>query len=202
MAEYYDETRKADERCLGEALDWLLGQLPREDFGNVFEPGIGNGRIAIPLAQRGYRVTGMDISGEMLRSARAKLGARAQLAQADACTFDGMQSFGTAQFDRIILSYAISMIPDWQAALATAARHLAPGGQLHVVDFGNQSGLPGWFRRGLLGWLAKFHVTPRGDLAEVLAEIGARQHCAVSYSQRLRGYAQHAVLTKTRKMTG
>ena len=48
--------------------------------------------------------------------------------------------------------------------LRAAVRHLAPGGTLHVVDFGDMAGLPGWFRRAMAAWLAKFHVRhrPRG----------------------------------------
>lgn len=68
--------------------------------------------------------------------------------------------FGVPAFDRILISYSLSMIPDWQAALAEAVRHLAPGGQLAVVDFGQGEGLPDAFTAALRRWLALFHVTP------------------------------------------
>lgn len=191
---FYDITRRFF--LLGR--DHLIQSLAPAKGARILEVACGTGRNLDVIARRypDCRLYGLDISGEMLQSARAKLGARARLAQADACTFDGLKAFGEAEFDRIILSYSISMIPDWRAALDTAARHLAPGGQLHVVDFGDQSGLPGWFRAGLLRWLAKFHVAPRDGLAEALAAIGAARHCGAGYRTRLRGYAQHGVLTR------
>ena len=42
--------------------------------------------------------------------------------------------------------------------------HLAPGGTLHIVDFGDMAGLPGWFRRHG-AWLARFHVRHRPEVA-------------------------------------
>ena len=41
---------------------------------------------------------------------------------------------------------------------------VAPGGELHVVDFGQQAGLPAWFRGGLSAWLA----TLLGDAARAI----------------------------------
>lgn len=176
----------------------LIDNLNPGKGARILEIACGTGRNLALILQRypDRALYGLDISDEMLRTARDKLGARAHLVKADACTFDAAQIFGTAQFERIILSYSVSMIPDWQAALATAARHLSPGGQLHVVDFGDLSGLPTWGRRALLRWLARFHVAPRVDLAAALAEIAATQGCTVAYQTRLRTYAQHGVLTK------
>ena len=77
----------------------------------------------------------------MLISARAKLGEDAHLAQGDACRFDPQAIWGEDAFDHIVLSYSLSMIPDWQDALAEALRHLAPQGTLHVVDFGSRTAL-------------------------------------------------------------
>ena len=81
------------------------------------------------------------------------------------------------------------MIPDWQGALEQAAKCVAPGGRLDIVDFGQQDALPKLWRRGLFAWLEKFHVAPRADLAPVLARLadqtGSAGHCRSLY----RGYA-------------
>ena len=69
MARLYDETRGFHRKCFDYALDFLVDRFPPQVFSNVFEPGIGNGRIAIPLAKRGYKITGVDISEEMLAAA-------------------------------------------------------------------------------------------------------------------------------------
>jgi S-adenosylmethionine-diacylgycerolhomoserine-N-methlytransferase len=190
----YDVTRRF--YLLGR--DHLIRDLSPPDGAAVLEIACGTGRN-LALIARHYpecRLYGFDISDEMLRSAQAKLGGRALLARADACAFDGMQVFGVARFDRIVLSYSLSMIPDWKGALECAAMHLAPGGQLHVVDFGTQSGLPGWFRTGLQAWLARFHVTPRADLGRAMTATGIRTGGSATCAPRLRDYAQYAVLRR------
>ncbi|MDZ4310108.1 MAG: methyltransferase domain-containing protein [Cypionkella sp.] len=193
----YDVTRRFF--LLGR--DHLINTLNPGKDARILEVACGTGRNLAMISKRypDCALYGLDISDEMLRTARDKLGLRATLVKADACKFEAEQMFGTVQFDRIILSYSVSMIPDWQAALETAVRHLSPGGQLHVVDFGDQSGLPLWFRSILLRWLAKFHVAPRVDLTAVLAEIATKQGGKVVCHGRLRGYVQHGVLTKAIK---
>ena len=73
MAALYDETRRFDKRSFDSALDYLVKRLPPLVFANVFEPGIGTGRLAIPLAERGYHVTGVDISPGMLAGLQGRL---------------------------------------------------------------------------------------------------------------------------------
>ena len=68
--------------------------------------------------------------------ARAGLSARVALGQGDATAFDPAALFGRARFDRVMISYALSMIPPWREALERALDVLAPGGSLHLVDFG------------------------------------------------------------------
>ncbi len=50
----------------------LVAAFARRTGGPLLELGCGTGRLLIPLAKAGYRVTGVDISSEMLRIARAK----------------------------------------------------------------------------------------------------------------------------------
>ncbi|WP_254656753.1 class I SAM-dependent methyltransferase [Leisingera sp. JC1] len=130
----------------------------------------------------------------MLTSARNKVGAYVQLAQADACRFDGARLFRRSKFDRIFISYGLSMIPDWQAALRMSCAHLAPGGQLHVLDFSDQAGWPHWFGNGLNHWLANFHVTPRLDLSRALETVAAETGGHAQCSQLYRGYSQYGIV--------
>lgn len=144
----------------------------------MLEIACGTGRNLIRAA-RAYpdaRFYGLDVSQEMLATARANivaagLSGRVRLAAGDATGFDPQEMFGVAAFDRVFVSYALSMIPAWERAAAQAAARLAPGGRLMVVDFGDHGGWPAWFRRGLRRWLAKFHVTPRLALEPVLADL-------------------------------
>lgn len=189
---FYDVTRKY--YLLGR--DHLIEQLEIEPGDTVLEIACGTGRNLAAIRKRHpqTRLFGLDISEQMLISARRKLGQGAALAQADACAFDPEALFGVTAFDHIVFSYSLSMIPDWQAALDEGMRHLAPGGTLHVVDFGDQSGLPRWFRRALLGWLARFHVVPRDTLSGVMGRLAMDRGVLVQKAL-FRGYATYSRLT-------
>ena len=67
---------------------------------------------------------------------------------------------------------------------------VAPGGELHLGDFGQQTALPGWFGKGLRAWLARFHVTPRESLDTTMAAIAAEHHAELSFSTLYRDYAR------------
>ena len=193
----YDATRKY--YLLGR--DRMIDRLDARPGSAVLELGCGTGRN-IALAARRFpeaRLFGLDISAQMLATAqaslaRAGLGDKVRLAQADATDFDPRALFGRAAFDRVYISYSLSMIPDWQRCVGQAMRILAPGGSLHVVDFGRQELLPGWFKAALRAWLAKFHVAPRDDLREVLESISREAGASLEYESLFRGYAVHAVM--------
>jgi S-adenosylmethionine-diacylgycerolhomoserine-N-methlytransferase len=125
---------------------------------------------------------------------RAGLSEHIHLAQADATAFDAQALFGQAGFERIVISYALSMIPPWQGVVRQALRALTPNGELHIVDFGDQAGLPGAFRGALNRWLALFHVTPRADLTMVLNEIAEAEGAVAKTTPVYRGYAVQAVV--------
>lgn len=190
----YDVTR----RCYLPGRDRLVRELAPPPAGRVLEIACGTGRN-LALIGRAYpdcTLYGLDISREMLRTARSRLGGRAVLAQADACDYDSGVLFGADGFDRVVLSYSLSMIPDWRAALHLAARQLRPGGSLHVVDFGDQTGLPRWFRRGLHAWLARFHVTPRVDLLTQMQALAAAPGLSLRVETIYRDYARYGVLAR------
>ena len=88
------------------------------------------------------------------------------------------------------------MIPPWEAALQQALGALAPGGRLLIVDFGDQAGLPRWFKRALRAWLAQFSVTPRDALGVELERIARTPGYSVAYRQLYRGYSDYAVVTR------
>lgn len=176
--------------------DHLIAHLDVPPGGSVLEIACGTGRNLAHIGRRypDARLYGLDISSEMLRSARAKLGGRADLALGDACAFDGHGLFGVDRFDRLVLSYSLSMIPEWPRAVACALDHLAPGGSLHIVDFGTQKRLPAVARTGLNAWLARFHVTPRHDLFERLDAVADRRALRLEHAELFATYAQHAVI--------
>ncbi|ASJ91017.1 class I SAM-dependent methyltransferase [Porphyrobacter sp. CACIAM 03H1] len=177
--------------------DTLIAGLAARPGMRVLEVACGTGRnlAKVGKAWPGVRLFGLDISAEMLKSARAALGNEARLGQGDACAFDAADLLGEPAFERILLSYSLSMIPDWQGALDHAAGQLAPGGSLHVVDFGDLQGLPGPFQTLLRGWLAKFHVEPRTALPEAAARIAAARGLSLASTRGPLGYYQLHVLS-------
>jgi S-adenosylmethionine-diacylgycerolhomoserine-N-methlytransferase len=176
--------------------DTLIAGLDARPGMRVLEVACGTGRNLAKVAKAwpGVRLFGLDISSEMLKSARAALGDEARLAEGDACTFDPESLLGEPAFDRIVLSYSLSMIPDWQGALAHAAGQLGPGGALHVVDFGDLEGLPSPLRHLLRGWLARFHVAPRTALPEAAKRIAAARELHLESRRGPLGYYQLHVL--------
>ncbi|MCW1431333.1 class I SAM-dependent methyltransferase [Novosphingobium sp. JCM 18896] len=178
--------------------DRLIAGLDARPGQAVLEIGCGTGRNLAQVAKKwpGAVLHGLDLSSEMLKSARATLGGSALLAQGDATAFCSQALFGRAEIDRTILSYALSMIPDWRAALDQGAAVLAPGGSLHVVDFGDLAGLPAPLRKGLRAWLAAFHVTPRLDLIAAAQDIAAQRGMSCHAQRGPLGYFQQVTLTR------
>ena len=193
----YDASRKY--YLLGR--DRLLDELDPPPGGAVLEIACGTGRNLIVAARRypGVRFFGFDISSAMLDTARAAiarngLSDRITVAAGDAAEFSGERLFGMPAFDRVFISYALSMIPPWRTAMQRAVDAVAPGGRLHVVDFGEQEELPRWFKRGLRAWLGKFSVEPRAALGPELASVAARCGLSMRCERLYRGYATYAVL--------
>lgn len=101
------------------------------DAASVLELGCGDGRIAVPLAAAGLRVTGLDDHPVMLAEARrraAEAGVALHIVEGDMADFD----LG-ARFDRVIIPYTALYCldaPRRHAALCTIARHLTPRGRV------------------------------------------------------------------------
>lgn len=192
----YDATRKY--YLFGR--DTLISGLDVPAGTSVLEVGCGTGRNLALIGKRwpGAALHGLDISHEMLSIASERLEDKAMLALGDATSFAPKILFRRDNFDRIVISYAVSMIPAWREAVTHAASLLAPGGSLHIVDFGDLSGLPAPLRAGLRAWLTRFHVTPRADLGAALAALCEDGPFAATTRRGPLGYFQIGVLTRQR----
>ena len=161
--------------------DRLIGQLALKPGESLVEVGCGTARNLIAIARRypGARLFGLDASEAMLETARAAvrragLDDRIVLAQGLAEDLSAAQ-FGIKSFDRVLFSYSLSMIPDWQAALASGFATLSPTGTVHVVDFGDLTGLGRIGREAMHAWLRLFHVTPRVEFLAALERVTRNQ---------------------------
>lgn len=194
---FYDFTRKF--YLLGR--DRLIRELAPPPGGTVLEVGCGTARNLIVAAKRWpeARFYGFDISEAMLETARKSvakhgLSDRIMLVQGDAGAFDTGTLFGLESVDRVFMSYTLSMIPLWQEAIELGAASLAPGGSLHIVDFGQYERLPALAKRLHFKSLNDFHVFPRRELPAVLKRVAEEQGLSLALTPLLRGYAWSAAL--------
>ena len=190
----YDASRKYYLR----GRDRLIDELALGADETLLEVGCGTARNLIAVAERypGARLYGVDAAHAMLEVGRAKidaagLGERIDLAFGLAGDGRERERFDVARgFDRVVFSYALSMFDDPAAAIASAHPALAPGGRLHVVDFGLMDGLPAPLRATLRAWLRSFHVTPSDVPRETLAALAARTGAPLAVRELAGGYAR------------
>ncbi|MBI1212831.1 MAG: methyltransferase domain-containing protein [Alphaproteobacteria bacterium] len=176
--------------------DKLIAELPVQANDLICEVGCGTARNLVLLAKRhpNAKFYGVDASAEMLKTARlsiesSSVGHLVKLATALSTDFTSEQ-FGLARpFDRLIYSYSLSMMDDWREALEYGLTQLRPGGTIHVVDFGDQAGLPGWFKRALKSWLDQFHVRFRPEIRAYFEEQDKAGRGRMTYRPVMRGYA-------------
>jgi S-adenosylmethionine-diacylgycerolhomoserine-N-methlytransferase len=131
QSDQYDRFR---ERLLAGRAE-LIGSLPLPEQAHVVELGGGTGRNAEffgPTLARIARIDVVDLCAPLLVRARERAQRIPQLraVEADATTWQPDRAV-----DAVILSYALTMIPDWRAAIDNAVAMLKPGGVLGVVDF-------------------------------------------------------------------
>ncbi|MCC2095775.1 MAG: class I SAM-dependent methyltransferase [Hyphomicrobiales bacterium] len=195
----YDFTRKP--YLLGR--DRMIASLGVPQDGHVLEIGCGTGRNLIQAARRyphGF-FYGFDIAGVMLETAdrsirQAGLAGRIRTALGDATGFNTQALFGRAHFDRVFISYSLSMIPGWRSALELALDTLAPGGALLITDFYDGRNVPAPLRSILFAWLRIFAVYPRQNLQSVLQELAAARGLKLEFEPLYGGYAVWAMVRR------
>lgn len=181
--------------------DRMLARIRPADGARVLEMGCGTARNLIRLARRYPRALyfGLDASRAMLEIAaqaarRAGVADRITLRFCYAEQMHPQETFGLAGgFDAIFFSYSLSMMPTWPQAIDAALRHLNPGGAMHVVDFWDQGGLPGFVARWLQRFLKQFHVEHHPELLQRLRAL-ADEGWRVQIDSHYRRYAYLAAI--------
>jgi ubiquinone/menaquinone biosynthesis C-methylase UbiE len=125
----YDREMQFMERMLfGDSRNWACSQAG----GDVLEVAVGTG-LNLDAYPREIRLTGIDLSEQMLEYARARaseLGREVDLRQGDAHNLP----FADATFDTVVCTFGLCAIPDIDTALDEMSRVLRPGGRLILVD--------------------------------------------------------------------
>jgi SAM-dependent methyltransferase len=135
VAEIYDERLSETQRETNLTVDFLA-PLAAELGGPVLELGIGTGRVAIPLAERGFTVHGIDASPKMLEKLRTKPGA--ERIEATLGDFSDLSALH-ASYGLIFLVFNTLFALTTQEAqircFASVAERLRPGGKFVVHAF-------------------------------------------------------------------
>ncbi|MFZ0820173.1 MAG: class I SAM-dependent methyltransferase [Candidatus Acidiferrales bacterium] len=136
MPEFYDALPFYNER---RDTEFYL-KAAREQGEPVLELGCGTGRVLLPIARAGIRITGFDLSEHMLARLRARLAEepasvreRVELVQGDMTKLDLGRKFRLITIPFRPFQHLLT-VKDQIACLRGIGRHLAPGGQL-ILDF-------------------------------------------------------------------
>jgi phosphatidylethanolamine/phosphatidyl-N-methylethanolamine N-methyltransferase len=142
-----------------------VAAVNRAPGNRVLEVGVGTG-LALPFYSPEKRITGIDLSAEMLALARKRV-RRGKLANVEALLeLDAEQTgFDAGQFDIAVAMFVASVVPHPRALASELARVVRPGGTILFVNhFAAESGMISWVERIMapgsraLGWHPDFKI--------------------------------------------
>jgi phosphatidylethanolamine/phosphatidyl-N-methylethanolamine N-methyltransferase len=170
-------------------FDWIFApgraaairELALEPSDSVVEVGIGTG-LNLPLYPANCRLTGIDLSSEMLDKAIERVQQltmpNVTLKVMDATSLD----FAENEFDKAVATYTISAVPDPVAVLREMRRVVKPDGKIVILNhFRSERRITGWVEDLVapvctrLGWKSNLALRPLlaavGLAPEVVASV-------------------------------
>lgn len=170
-AKFYDATRWAFLFGRRGLIATVADQVKTPE--RILEIGCGTGKNLVALAEAfpGARITGLDLSPDMLDCARAKIAPFADRIDLLHRPYDGLVAGEEGKFDLVVISYALSMInPGFDEVIRLCRGDLREGGVIAVVDFHETRWT--WFRK----WMGVNHVRMEG---QILAQLDAGYEAVV-----------------------
>jgi phosphatidylethanolamine/phosphatidyl-N-methylethanolamine N-methyltransferase len=144
----------------------------------ILEVGVGTG-LSLPHFRRDARVTGIDVSAEMLAKARRRV-ERLKLKQVEALqVMDAEQmSFADNAFDAVLALYVASVVPDPARFAAEMRRVCKPGGTIVIVNhFTSENGIMRFIEKRLAPLAGKigFHADFPLDRFLAVSRLAVRE---------------------------
>lgn len=147
----------------------VLEALNLKPGDRVLEVGVGTG-ISLPLYPRNVRITGIDVSLEMLEKARARV-ERAKLSNVEALLEMDAETmaFPDASFDKVVAMYVVSVVPRPGKLLEELHRVCRPDGDIFIVNhFQSENPIVGSLERALAGFSSQIGFNPDLDLRQLV----------------------------------
>jgi ubiquinone/menaquinone biosynthesis C-methylase UbiE len=169
-----------------EVEDAIARHLTSLHIENFLDAGTGTGRMLELIAPHAQRAVGIDVSPDMLSIARDRLlrgnirNAQVRLGDIYRLPFPNGGNSGHAGFDVVLFHQVLHYLDDPGAAVAEAARVMAPGGRLLIADFAphqeeflrdefahrrlgfSDREVEGWFAAGGLAGAGSETIAPQG----------------------------------------
>ena len=121
----------------------MVGVVAAGTPAAILDVAAGTGDVAVALARRlpAARITGIDLSGEMLAVGRGKVARRGLCDRIELVQGDAEQlPFPDGTFDAVTIGFGIRNFGSIEAGLAEAFRVLRPGGRLCILEFSTPRG--------------------------------------------------------------
>jgi ubiquinone/menaquinone biosynthesis C-methylase UbiE len=200
-ASFYDQTRQLSPPVAAAITEAIMADLHAAAVNTLLEIGVGTGRMARPLMERGVDVIGVDISAKMLARLRVQLSGRHTrplLAIADATRLP----IRDHSLPRVLAVHVLHLVGSPRDAIAEVRRVLAPGGALLHQTYRDTEALAAsgawWddlYRERGLGTRRR---TSFSDLRTMLEESGATATVQDLIEEAVE-YDPAALLTETRE---
>lgn len=185
------EEARLDERAVLAAYsrwapvyDWVFGrvfeagrrlavEIINQRQGRLLEVGVGTG-LTLPRYERHLKVTGIDISPDMLAVARRRVEHRRLETVEGLLEMDaGRLAFADGSFDTVAVMYAITVVPHPDAVMAEVERVTKPGGEaIFVSHFASESGWRKAIEHFLTPFTKKLGWRPDFPIERILGRPG------------------------------
>jgi phosphatidylethanolamine/phosphatidyl-N-methylethanolamine N-methyltransferase len=140
-------------------------ELINQRRGSVLEVGVGTG-LSLPHYAPYLKITGIDLSTEMLEKARQRVTKSGLLNVEGLYEMDAAHlSFPHESFETVVAMYVMTVVPEPDKVLKELDRVCKPGGEVMIVNhFSQEHGARGWLERKMapyadrLGWHPVFPI--------------------------------------------